>query len=274
MAPPTILQSFDHKLPTEPNIEYGFKGDYREFKSTVSSTVDTDATPVFLREDISVFKSIAERYLPDPKPFSPLLNNLPALEKTHRLDTEADVTRLSTLQLIHPVNIALQEIAPAGTKLVCGSEAKGKPQSRFDVQWTLYSADRQLLKVLAILEIKSTHVIHWEDFGPAEATEENIEAKKRSAISNAPFYSLLDGNAIWLAKQAAKYSADCTDVALFDWNSMFIFNYIYQRSTIKDGHVKGTFFRESGRSQGMTFRRLLFAFVARALKRYEIQRQR
>ncbi|QSS63866.1 hypothetical protein I7I51_00926 [Histoplasma capsulatum] len=61
---PTISQSFDCKLPRAPEIEFGFKGSYREFKSNVQSTVDIDAIPVFIKEDASVFQTIAERYFP------------------------------------------------------------------------------------------------------------------------------------------------------------------------------------------------------------------
>jgi hypothetical protein len=80
--------------------------------------------------------------------------------------------------------------------------------------------------------------------------------------------SLLSGNAFWISKQAGKYANRCADVATFDWNAMFIFNYQYARSTV-GGSVRGTYFDESGQGGGMTFRSLLFAFVARALKRYE-----
>ncbi|KAL2373227.1 hypothetical protein BDBG_07812 [Blastomyces gilchristii SLH14081] len=265
---PTISQSFDCKLPRAPEIEFGFKGSYREFKSTVPSTVDIDAIPVFIKEDASVFQTIAERYFPPVTPFSPLQASLPILEKTHRLDTEADVLRISILQLIHPVNIALQEILQAGTKIICGTESYGGPKSRFDVQWSLYSDQGTLLEILAVLEVKNTHIIRRVDFAPAEATEQNLEIQRSKAASREPHFTLLEKNAVWLSKQAGKYSQQCASVAVFDWNAMFIFNYLHEQSTI-GGAVRGTYFDESGSTKDMTFRRLLFAFVARALKRYE-----
>ncbi|QSS56002.1 hypothetical protein I7I53_04047 [Histoplasma capsulatum var. duboisii H88] len=205
---------------------------------------------------------------PPTVPFSPLQASLPVLEKTHRLDTEADVLRISILQFIHPVNIALQEILPASTKLVCGTESCGGPKSRFDVQWSLYSDKEELLEILSILEVKNTHIIHWEDFAPAEATEQNLEAQRSKAANRAPHFTLLKENAVWLSKQAGKYSGHCASVAVFDWTALFIFNYLHEKST-RGGPVRGTYFDESGPTKGMTFHRLLFAFVARALKRYE-----
>ncbi|KAK2796996.1 hypothetical protein FQN50_009365 [Emmonsiellopsis sp. PD_5] len=264
----TISQSFNCKLPTGPEVEFGFKGSYREFKSTVQSTVDIDATPVFIKEDVSVFQTIAERYFPLPTPFSPLQASMPVLEKTHRLDTEADVLRISILHLVHPVNIALQEILPARTKVVCGTESYGGPKSRFDMHWSLYSDQGERLQLLAVLEVKNTHIIRREDFAPAEATEQNLEAQRSKAANRGPHFTLLEENAVWLSKQAGKYSEHCASVAVFDWNAMFIFNYLHEQST-RGGAVRGTYFDESGSTKGMTFRRLLFAFVARALKRHE-----
>ncbi|EEH34439.1 hypothetical protein PAAG_05488 [Paracoccidioides lutzii Pb01] len=246
----TIFQSFDRKLPNGSDIEFTFRGSYREFKSSVQSTVEIDATPVFIKEDISVFQTIAERYFPPTVPFSPLQASLPVLEKTHRLDTEAD------------------EIRPASTKFVCGTESYGGPKSRFDVQWSLYSDQGELLEILAVLEVKNTHTIRREDFAPAEATEQNLEAQRSRAANRGPYFTLLEENAVWLSKQAGKYSEHCASVAVFDWTAMFIFNYLHEQST-RGGAVRGTYFDESGPTKGMTFRRLLFAFVARALKRYE-----
>ncbi|PYH87706.1 hypothetical protein BO71DRAFT_166312 [Aspergillus ellipticus CBS 707.79] len=94
----TIGESFNQKFPREPNIMFCFKESYREFKSYVQSTVETEPMSVFIKEDISVYMKIAERYFPQMKPFSPLRERMPVLEKTHRLETESDVSRLAILQ--------------------------------------------------------------------------------------------------------------------------------------------------------------------------------
>ncbi|PGH36239.1 hypothetical protein GX50_00924 [[Emmonsia] crescens] len=110
--------------------------------------------------------------------------------------------------------------------------------------------------------------IKESDFAPAEATEQNLDAQRGKAANQGPHFTLLKENAVWLSKQAGKYSEHCSSVAVFDWNAMFIFNYLHEQST-RGGAVRGTYFDESGPTKDMTFRRLLFAFVARALKRYE-----
>ncbi|OJD24534.1 hypothetical protein ACJ73_04106 [Blastomyces percursus] len=131
---------------------------------------------------------------------------------------------------------------------------------------TLYSDQGRLLKILVVLEVKNMHIICRDDFAPAEATEQNLEIQRSKSASREPYFTLLEGNAVWLSKQAGKYSEQCASVAVFDWNAMFIFKYLHEQSTI-GGAVRGTYFDESGSTKGMTFRRLLFAFVARALKR-------
>jgi hypothetical protein len=127
------------------------------------------------------------------------------------------------------VNIALQEICPAGITLVCTTEKRGSSASRFDVQWALHSDRGERLTILAILEIKNTHAVWREDFEPAGATEQNYDAQVAKAMKGAPF-TLFKKNASWLSKQANKYSDDCVYVAVFDWNAMFIFNYAIANS--------------------------------------------
>lgn len=105
-------------------------------------------------------------------------------------------------------------------------------------------------------------------------------------------HSFLRGNAVHLSKQASKYAGykedaeddddeedddekdgedrvedgskweACGSVTVFDWNcnAMFIFDY---HKANDDRAVRGTYFDESRRIKGMTFRRLLFAFVTR-----------
>lgn len=263
----SINQSFGQKLPREPAIAFEFAGDYRDFVSTVATTIEADAMSVFIKEDVSIFDNIFRNHFPPAKPFSSINRQMPALEKSHKLSTEADVLRLSTMQLIHPVNMALEEITPPGTTIVCGTETHGGPGSRFDMQWSLYSDGGKLLKLLAVLEFKNTHVIHWRDFAPAVVTEDNHDVKLAKAFGQNEEHTLLQDNASWLSKQAGKYSKFCDDVAVFDWNAMFIFNYVFHRA--RGGPIRGTYFDEFGHTKGMTFRRLLFAFLARTLKRYE-----
>lgn len=224
-----------------------------------------DPPLAYIKETISVFDAIVKEYLPQTKNLSPLDVSMPVVE-THRLVTESDVLRIAIFQPLHPLNIALQEIVPDGYTLVCGTEPCGGFSSRYVVHWSLYSNQNGHSKIIAVLGVENAHVIHKSDFTPAEANAQNIYAKIEKAIFQRD-YTLLRQNAIWLSKQAGKYATICDDVAVFDWNAMFIFNYVDSNST-EDGPVRGTYFDESGDSHGMTFSRLLFAFVARALNRY------
>ncbi|PYH88129.1 hypothetical protein BO71DRAFT_489002 [Aspergillus ellipticus CBS 707.79] len=245
----TILQSFDQKLPNGPEIVLVFRGAYREFRSTVASTVDMDALRAYVKEGISVFQSIAASNT-DWKP--------------KRMCSDFLSCNYFIRSTLH-----FRRYAPLALTLICATERHGGPRSRFDVQWSLYSEQGALLATLAILEIKNTHIIHKQDFLPAESTPQNFPTQVMKAMGEAES-TLLKNNAIWLSKQVGKYDIGCSDVAVFDWNAMFIFSYTQQHSS-SDGPVKGTFFSESGQTKGMTFRRLLFAFVARPLKRFEIR---
>ncbi|KAI3002580.1 hypothetical protein CBS147346_5806 [Aspergillus niger] len=201
---------------------------------------------------------------------SPLNVSMPELEESHLLLSEADVTRLSSYQLFHPVNIALQAVAPPGTKIICSAEKPDGRFTRFDVQWSIYSKDNKPLKALAILEVKKTHIIHINEFTPAEVTEHDFHVKDAKAFDK-PYNSLLQGNAVWLAKQASKYAEEssCSDVAVFDYNAIFAFNFTLAKSS-RGGPVMGTYFDEGSRSGRMTFRLFLFAFAMRPLIRYKL----
>ncbi|PLB48793.1 hypothetical protein P170DRAFT_357120, partial [Aspergillus steynii IBT 23096] len=225
----SIYQSFDVKLPTTPDSKLCFNGQYREFKSNVDSTVDAAAVPVYIKDDNSVFRGIADIYLPLLRPFSTLSDKLPRLKASHRLNTESDASYFTTLD----------PMAPAGLAVVCSSERQGGPRSRFDVQWALYSEVQQLLTTLAILEVKNTHIVHKKDFLLAEVTPAQYEERMEATMGLAPLFTY---NATWLSKQARKYSDDCADVAVFDWNAMFVCNYALLSLPGKHGIVRGTYF--------------------------------
>lgn len=76
-------------------------------------------------------------------------------------------------------------------------------------------------------------------------------------------------------KQAKKYSENVAvpDVALFDWNGMFIFDF---SSVNEDAHIpslaRGIWFTEfqSNAAHGETFRSVLLGFLIRAMRRHNI----
>lgn len=252
------------KLPDQPLVVIPSNETYRHIRSTASSTLDADPVAVYFEETVDLYHNLFDRGFPRIGHGSPLSARMPVMEQTHILETEADVLRLATLQLIHPVNIALQQKCPPGTRLFCRTETSTSGTSRFDVEWSLYDTRGNLLSRLAILEIKSTNVIHKDDFKRAAVDETNFQSKMVRAMDTESS-SLLKRNAIWLSKQAQKYSRHCPYVAVFDWSAMFIFSFLPQSHK----PVRGFYFDEYGRTEGMTFRRLLFAFVIRPLRKYE-----
>ncbi|PYI00337.1 hypothetical protein BO78DRAFT_402119 [Aspergillus sclerotiicarbonarius CBS 121057] len=257
-----IVTAFNEKLPTD--VAYAFREPYRVIRSTASSTIDSDPVAVYFEEEVETYNKLFERHFPRIGAGSPLNARMPVPEQTHLLEAEADVLRLATLQLIHPVNIALQQICPGDTRIICRTETSTSSTSRLDVEWSLYDTQGVPLSRLAILEIKNTHVIHKGDFQRAAVNEQNFQAKMARAMGEDGM-TLLQHNAVWLSKQAHKYSEYCPYVAIFDYNAMFIFSFLRQSTK----PVRGFYFDEYGRTSGMTFRRLLFAFVARSLKGYE-----
>ncbi|GIK01885.1 hypothetical protein Aspvir_005926 [Aspergillus viridinutans] len=260
----TISGAFEEQLPIVVS-----NGPYRPIRSPASSTIREDPVAVYFQEAIDTYHHLFDRHFPRIGPASPLSARMPILEQTHQLDTEADVMRLATLQLIHPVNIALQQTCPPGTRILCRSERSTGGTSRFDMEWSLHDSRGALLSKLAILEVKSTNVLHKDDFKSAAVDERNFRSKMAKAVDEENS-TLLRGNAFWLSKQARKYADHCPYVALFDWNAMFLFSFLPQTPQ----PVRGIYFDERGRTGGTTFRRLLFAFGVRSLKNYEATRLR
>lgn len=78
----------------------------------------------------------------------------------------------------------------------------------------------------------------------------------------------LKGNAASLSKQVMKYSKTCDDIALFDWETMIIFDF---SETVEDARspipTKAAHLVEK-KSEGPTFRLLLLGFLLRAVQRH------
>ncbi|RAK77518.1 uncharacterized protein BO72DRAFT_496185 [Aspergillus fijiensis CBS 313.89] len=137
---------------------------------------------------------------------------------------------------------------------------------RFDVEWSLRDAQGALIARLAVLAIKNIKVVHKGDSRPVAAVNEQaLEAKLVQALDESNL-TLLERNAVWPSKQARKYSEHCRHVAIFGWYAMFALSFPLPQT---NRPVRGLYFDESGRTGGMTFRRLLFALVVRTLKRTE-----
>ncbi|KAJ5730024.1 uncharacterized protein N7483_004532 [Penicillium malachiteum] len=243
----TIAESFDAKLPGEPDIEITFKKEYREMPpSSAKSTVDTDAPPAYTKLQSEEYWQIATDALhrSGARQRSTLGAAMPALENGHSLTGEADVLRLSILQHFTWSILPCNHWFHRATK-----------------SWP------EKLEHLAVLEMQATHVIHEKDFMQAAA---DTPAEYKKKVDNGARFektgaTWLSNNALWLSKQAAKYGEGCRHVAIFDWMAMFIFDF-----TRKIHNAYGLFFRKSKSvaPDRMNYCRLLLAFVVRALNEW------
>ena len=134
----------------------------------------------------------------------------------------------------------------------------------------MYRSAHGQIRQIAVLELKNTCVLRASDWNPAFCQPHQASNKLTAAYSQTPHYTLLTDNAIVISKQAKKYhnTVGVNDVAVFDWNAMFLFDF---RGVNEDpAHpvfTKGLFVQEG---QGVTFRLLLLGFLLRALERQHV----
>ena len=268
--PLTIYESFwksrDGLPPTS------VQGVYKTITSNADSTKAIDAPSAWIFENYTELTGIACAKLPSSPPKTGTLHEqMPQLEKTYFLNTEADVLRAFFFYLLHPVHIAVSDMLETGT-LDCKGEQSAAGGCQTDIRWVYRTRDQTTN--IAVLELKNTNVIYWDDFKRAMVAPENAEKKRDSAYGcvNQTFFT---GNAYWLSKQARKYASNMgiEDVAIFDWGVMFIFDFSgidedKQYPTIP----RGIWFEEISRNtdKGDTFRSLLLGFLIRALTQKNI----
>lgn len=95
---------------------------YRTISSSADSTKAIDAPSAWIFENYTDLTGIARAKLPSSPPKTGTLHEqMPQLEQTHFLNTEADVLRASFLYLLHPVHIAVSDMLETGT-LDCKGE--------------------------------------------------------------------------------------------------------------------------------------------------------
>jgi hypothetical protein len=82
------------------------------------------------------------------------------------------------------------------------------------LRW-IYRNDNQIINV-AVLEIKNTKVLRFDDFLPGLTNQENARALRDMAQGEYSGTHFKE-NGYWISKQAKKYSQNvCPDVAVFD----------------------------------------------------------
>lgn len=220
------------------------------FKKDVGQYVDR-ASEICARNEAALRRS----YL--PAPYSPCI-----------LESEADVVRSAALWLLHPVIIALQ----SEFKLVgCYAEVT-IDDCRCDA---LVKVNGQ---TMVVLEYKNRGYIPMDEFEEGRIHDSSYANRGEilDTIRKVQLYgeSAMNDNAVCLTKQAAAYATKWRTryVALFDWDSFFLWNFAGMdfrsrsgRSPVgvaHDGHAPWAFGTPVRRRED--YRKALLGFVLEA----------
>ncbi|QVM08897.1 hypothetical protein D8B26_003568 [Coccidioides posadasii str. Silveira] len=229
--------------------------------SEAASNQNQDPIRVLTKKDPAILLKSAQEALQLATSIPGCLQQLmPQLGTSHYIRTEKDVLRISALQLVYPVNAVLSGILPAGATLRCQSEVVSqKGKARMDLRWHYKKAGKEA--TVAVLEYKNLNTLQLRDWKPIITDAAGATAVIDKAAHNDNL-SLLQRNALGLSRQVKKYSKECKDVVLFDWYSMYIFDF---EGTNEDRHhpfpTRITYSSDSSK-----FRRLLLGMIYRRLK--------
>lgn len=255
----TIRNAFGQGLP---KVLWADEG-YRVVKSNAASTISQDPIRAFiLDQPEGLLRDVSRTLEGSSRNPERLERPMPQHESGHNLKTESDILRLSALQLIHPINIVLSGLIPSKAQLFCQSEVVSQGgKARTDLKWVYSEGGRET--VVAVLEYKNTRAIRYSDFEEAITTREQAADALRDARGK-PMETHLENNAIVLSQQIKKYTDDCDDVALFDWHSMFIFDFSNTDENARRPELPRGIFSE----KSTQFRPLLLGMIVRSLARH------
>lgn len=250
-------------IPAKQNVN-----DYYRVPTPSASTMDTDPPSAWRYENIEALLRLVRPAL-DPRPTGTFLNFAPLDDECGFLASEGDVFAATMVHLVNPVNIAMKRHLQGASSLIMTCE-HSTGNARTDIRWTYRR------RTIAVLELKPKDALHFRDFENAMAADGAEESRKlRHAQRNQRNEgTLFVNNAFLLMKQAAKYSKTLRvdDVAIFDWNNMFIID--YSRWDEESRHptlVRGIWVDENPRRRRQdieTFRAALYGFLLRAISRY------
>ncbi|KAJ6073207.1 hypothetical protein N7467_011292 [Penicillium canescens] len=277
----SVLESFQFCLPREPYIHVP-RELYLRTSASSNSTVET-TPPLMYVNNIQDYESIWQEKFPKSSDTRSRSRKLlgaftPASETLNILSREADVARVSYLQLLNPVNLSLEQLIPDSLQLVCQCEVSQGPYCRFDIIWAIFYKHTRV-KVIAVLELKSPQIRNRGDFEIAQAVSKKSKDLKDVASRARPRSdTVFRRNATVLSKQAAKYGQLCDHVAIFDYLAMFIFDFSSQVTFQHRGEDRlipsGCYFVEPAVSDRpldhntLNFRKVLWAFVCKALSQW------
>jgi hypothetical protein len=259
----TLQESFRYVLPS-------FNQDSAVYltmsKNSGASTEATDPPKLWIEYPVENYITRADAELQQDG--DRLQAYLPVVESPFMIFTEADVVRAATLYVLHPINEALNARYQDG--IYCRSESKQQSGGRCDVVWQAWDSASEDWTVIAVLELKNRGVLDWSDCSGALQNQSNYAQAIQAAWATTE-NTLFENNMIPIAKQAAHYawSTGTHYVAVFDWDSLFMFRYEradFESKSIGDW-TYGTWVQEDGVA---TFRKALLGFL---LEAYEARTQ-
>lgn len=191
--------------------------------SRAKTTLETKLPPVWFLISTEYYREKAKEYLKRGDVDKALRKSyLPSPESSLSLSSESDIVRASALWFLHPVVKALQAIYPSAT---CRAEV-ALEGVRCDVLITIDNQD------VAVLEYKNRGHLVRDQFLQAGLNKysEPYKANVLAAIQQGQsrqWGSALGHNAMVITKQAAAYATKFSTrfVALFDWDSLFLWNF-------------------------------------------------
>ena len=253
--PPTIGDSFAQRLP-DLNLR---PVEYIASHPVSTTAARVDGPKAWIEHPSAQYVDRATRLLNAFRNSPALHTRTPAIERPFVMKTEADVIRAGTLYVLHSVNQAVN--AQFTVPTICCATEDINHALRCDLVWKY--RDGMEWKVLAIMEMKNRGMMAKDDFYAGLVTQANCAAM----IARAAGDTLLDVDANNLSQQAAAYACrwDTPYVALFDWNSLFL--YCFSNLRAREGTIGdwayGTWVQEQ---QGTTFRKALLGFLVSACK--------
>ena len=163
-----------------------------------------------------------------------------------------------------------------GRKLICTSETHIKaeltdgntPLTRTDIEWRLASNDQEYTNIhpFAVLQFQRRHTIKPAEFNGAKSHSGSGEVFKSSSL-----------NIVKQTTRDVTARPGLSDICVFDWDTLFILHF---DASNHSGVPKGLLHRERVNDQEKnekqqwgskpyTFRRLLAAFLIRALGNFD-----
>jgi hypothetical protein len=203
------------------------------------STISSPPPAQWIPRDVEDYLAQGEGLLTADNARKKALNRsyLPATYITCPLSSEADVVRASILWFVHPIIVALQSWNPA---VVCKSEVTGTAYGDGTRCDTMIQVGEH---TVVVLEYKNRGYLNHQDFYKGcyqvpQGAQRTLDAITDYRIKTSRRFELLSmdktgmgtsmgHNAAIITKQAVAYSVahKVRHVALFDWDTLFLWNF-------------------------------------------------